>query len=162
MRCRRQCQAHVSGVKSGSSARASESAARRIPYARSTWAACPAKRRAYSTTLNVRACRLLPCCAAPPARILYDHASGEESMNDIVRALKNGTVRDLHVRELDLSGTKPFREGLLRLAHSSRPPARSISHHTQVVQPNQCGNRWLSAGRRSACEAGNACVGWSA
>ena len=56
----------------------------------------------------MRARRGLSRYAAPPARILQDHASGEDSIDDIVRALENGTVRDLHVRELDLSGTKPF------------------------------------------------------
>jgi hypothetical protein len=62
----------------------------------------------------VASCRV--ALRRPPARILHGHASGEESIDDIVRALENGTVRDLHVRELDLSGTKPFREGLLRIA----------------------------------------------
>ncbi len=82
---------------------------------------------------NVRARRGLSRCDAPPARIWHDHASGEESIDDIVRALENGTVRDLHVRELDLSGTKPFREGLLCLAHSL--PAGALhfaTHHITV------------------------------
>ncbi len=91
--------------------------------------------------MSVRACRLLSPYAAPPAHILHDPASGEESIDDIVRALENGTVRDLHVRELDLSGTNPFPRRttapLLRLAHSSRPPAPSIfsQHTTKRVQP---------------------------
>ena len=90
----------------------------------------------------------------PPARILHDHASGEESIDDIVRALENGTVRDLHVRELDLSGTKPFPRRAVRLAHSSPAGAFHFATHDRTL--------WLSRRRRWACEAGNACVGWSA
>jgi hypothetical protein len=150
-----QCPARVSGVKSGSPARASTSAARRIPYAPSTWAACPANRRACSTTGNVRARRGLSRCAAPPARIWHDHASGEESIDDIIRALETGTVRDLHVRELDLSGTEPFPRGAAA-PRAQLAPAGAFhfaTHHTTV---------WLSRRRRWACEAGNARVGWSA
>jgi hypothetical protein len=125
--------------------------------------ACPAKRRACSTTWNVRARRGLSRCAAPPAHILHDRASGEDSTDDIVRALENGTVRDLRVRELDLSGTMPFREGLLRLAHSSRPPARSVSQHTtKRVATERCCDRWLSLWHRWAYGGWNARVGWSA
>jgi hypothetical protein len=51
---------------------------------------------------------------------LHDHASGEESIDDIVRALENGTVRDLHVRELDLRGTNPF-------------PRRTAAHRAQLA-----------------------------
>ena len=138
------CPKHACGVKSSSPARASGSAAHRIPYARSTWAACPAKRRAYSTTWNVRARRGLSRCAAPPAHILHDHASGEDSIDDIVRALENGTVRDVHVRQLDLSGTQ--RQTTAPCAF----PARSVSQHTtQTTCCNrQCGDRWLSPWRR--------------
>ena len=56
--------------------------------------------------MRVADCRV--ALRRPPARILHGHASGEESIDDIVRALENGTVRDLRVRELDLRGTEPF------------------------------------------------------
>ncbi len=94
----------------------------------------------------------------PPARILHDRASGEESIDDIVHALENGTVRDLHVRELDLSGTQ--RQTTAPCARR-RVPFRNAR---QRVATEECGDRWLSRRRRRrrACEAGNACVGWSA
>ena len=50
-------------------------------------------------------------------------------MDDIVRALENGTVRDLHVRELDLSGTTPF-------------PRRTAAPRAQLAPArNRCCNR---------------------
>jgi hypothetical protein len=93
----------------------------------------------------------------PPARIWHDHASGEESIDDFVRALETGTVRDLHVRELDLSGTQ--RQTTAPCARR-RVPFRNARQN--VVATEQRGNRWLSRRRRRACEAGNARVGWSA
>ena len=92
--------------------------------------------------------------AAPPARILHDHASGEDSIDDIVRALDNGTVRDLHVRELDLRGTNPFprRTAAPRAQLEPAGAFRFATHHITL---------WLSRRRRLACGAGNACVGWS-
>jgi hypothetical protein len=113
--------------------------------------ACPAKRRAYSTTWNVRARRGLSPCAAPPARILHDHASGEESIDDIVRALENGTVRDLHVRELDLSGTQPFpRRAAAPRAQLAPAGAFRFATQHDVLRPNNVATAGclLGAGRR--------------
>jgi hypothetical protein len=75
----------------------------------------------------------------PPARILHDHASGEESIDDIVRALENGTVRDLQVRELDLSRTKPFRRG----AAAPRAQLAPASAFHFATHDATCGNRTM-------------------
>ena len=99
-----------------------------------------------------------------PASCMAAHASGEESIDDIVRALENGTVRDLHVRELDLRGTKPFPDGAAAPRAQLAPAVafHFVTHDTTLFATEECGNRWPSARRRWAGEAGNACVGWSA
>jgi hypothetical protein len=75
--------------------------------------------------------------AAPPARILHDHASGDDSIDDIVRALENSTVRDLHVWQLDLSGTKPVpRRTTAPRAQLAPAGAFRFVTHDNVLQPN--------------------------
>ncbi len=68
---------------------------------------------------------------------MHDHASGEDSIDDIVRALENGTLRDLHVQELDLSCTQ---------RQISAPCAFHFATHDNVLQPNNAATAGCLAG----------------
>jgi hypothetical protein len=96
---------------------------------------------------------LLSRCAAPPARILHGRASGEESIDDIVRALENDTVRDLHVRELDLSGTLPPEAAAPR-AQLAPAGAFHFATHDSVLQPKSVATAGCLAGAGGRVKVG--------